>query len=143
MAVFELGSFSLGTLIGIAIGAFLGHALATRRERSKVLWQAASDFRDAFVVARKRIEVGDHEVGVIADQFAAHQDARLKYADYLSGRRARRFIEDWNKYKEWHTVMCGRSPAQVLYESDDPRYVEQTAIRATTLIERLLRHARP
>lgn len=75
--MFEVGTLSFGALLGVVVVALLGHALTVRREKSKTLRQAASNFRDAFVVARKRIEAGEHEVTVIADLFSAHEDARL------------------------------------------------------------------
>jgi hypothetical protein len=140
--MFDVGSFSLGALLGIVFGAFLGHALAIRRERSKISWQAASNFREAFVVARKRIEAGENEVIVIADQYPVHENARLKFVDYLSGKTAKVFAEDWHNYKEWHEALCNRSTEKVFYESNDPNYLEKKGIRATTLIEGLLNHAR-
>lgn len=140
--MFELGSFSLGTLLGIVLGAFLGHTLAIRRERSKNRWQAASNFREAFVDARKRIDDGENEIIVIADEYPVHEDARLKFVDYLSGKKAKGFTEDWHNYKEWHAALCHRSTAQVFYEPNDPNYLEKKGIRATTLLDALLNHAR-
>jgi hypothetical protein len=140
--MFEVGSFSLGTLLGIVLGTVLGHTLAIRRERSKNIWQAASNFREAFVVARKRIEAGENEVVVIADQYPTHDNARLKFVDYLSGQKAKRFAEDWQTYKDWHAAVCHRSDADVLYNSNDPTYIQKKNIRAAALIEGILNHAR-
>jgi hypothetical protein len=140
--MFDVGSFSLGMLFGIIFGSFLTHALALRREKSKAVWEAASDFREAFVVARKRIEAGENEVQVIEDQFPRHEDARLKYLDYLSGRKAASFDRDWKRYKEWYAVVCNRSTPQVLYESNDPKYLENRAVKVARLIEAVLKHAR-
>lgn len=52
MPEFELGTFSIGTLIGLLLGAYLGHELAIRRGKIQSKHNAAIDLKRHFVVAR-------------------------------------------------------------------------------------------
>lgn len=45
---FQIGTFSLGSLAGIVIGAFLGHVLANLRWKREYLQKAKDRFRAEF-----------------------------------------------------------------------------------------------
>jgi hypothetical protein len=129
-------------LLGIVLGTLLSHTLALRRDKAKSREAAASNFRDAFIAAQKRIGTGENPVTVISDQFHHHLEARLRFVEYLSGAAASNFGEDWERYATWHSVMCNRSLGQVMYGQDDPQYVGQKDKHPLPLIEALLKYAR-
>ncbi len=141
MAAFEVGSFTLGSLLGIVLGAFIGHRLAIRRTNQQTFNIAAIEFKKAFLSSQQLLDDNNPEHGVISMEFPKHDTAMRKYQMYLTGLKQNAFNDSWLKYKEWYEIMCNRDTAEVMYGGSDPKYVAMKDIKAIDLINNLLAHA--
>lgn len=141
MAAFEVGSFTLGSLLGIVLGAFIGHRLAIRRNNQQTLNTAAIEFKKAFLYAQQLLDDNNPGHGVISMEFPKHDTAMRKYQMYLTGFKRKAFDNSWLKYKEWHSVICNRDTAEVMYGANDPTYVAMKDIKINDLLNNLLAHA--
>lgn len=141
MAAFEVGSFTLGSLLGIVLGAFIGHRLAIRRTNQQTFNVAAIEFKKAFLSAQKLLDDNNPEHGVISMEFPKHDTAMRKYQMYLTGSKLKAFNDSWLKYKEWHDIMCNRDTAEIMYGVNDPKYVAMKDIKVCSLINNLLSYA--
>ena len=141
MPEFEAGTFTLGTLLGMLIGAFLGHALAIRRGKYQVKHNAAIEFRRILMPAIIEIERGKNPPTIVAENFNTHYEAAVNYSSYLKGRSLDSFKKDLEKYKKWHKLVCNRSDEQIFYENDDPEYREMLEVGPLKYINQLLKYA--
>ena len=141
MPEFEAGTFTVGTLLGMLLGAFLGHALAIRRSKFQVRHNAAIEFRKILMPAVLDIERGKHPIEIVTNSFPAHFDAAREYAVYLKARDFSRFNELLAEYKGWHKVMCNRTASDRMHGNDEPSYVEMSKINPTTYLYGLLEYA--
>src|SRR5437879_1271685 len=113
--MFELGSFTLESLMGIVIVAFLGHALAVRREKGKARHAAGIELKQAILRSEDEIKSGKNPREVIAVTFEKHNDLAINYAAHLSSESLQIFDAAFNRYRTWYSVMCNRSATEVLY----------------------------
>ena len=141
MPEFEAGTFTIGTLLGMIIGAFLGHALAIRRGRFQVKHNAAIAFRKRLMPAILDIERGKNPVEVIVASFPTHYEAAREYAVYLQGSSLEKFKAELNEYKRWHKVVCNRSSGQRVHEKGDSEYLEMKEVGPLKYLKDLIKHA--
>lgn len=141
MATFDTGTFTLGSLIGLAIGAFLGHALAIRRGKGLVKHNAGIEFRKIINPALDKLENGENQFNVIQDSFDTHYQAAITFSSYLGGKELESFKNTLKEYKHWQNTMYGRSREEVMYDTEDPEYLEAKAIKPIKFLKELLRHA--
>jgi len=139
MAGFELGTFSIGSLIGLALGAFLGHSLAIRRSKSLTKHNAAIEFKKVFVPALDKFENDENQFQTVLESFDCHYKAAIEFSVYLSGKELQSFKVSLSNYKQWQSTMYGRSTEEIFYNTDDPEYLKAQSINPTSLIKELLR----
>jgi hypothetical protein len=136
-----LGTFSLGSLFGLLLGAFIGHALAIRRGKDLAKHNAAIELKKVFVPALDKLENGSNQFEVIQDSFKNQYDASINYSAYLKGKELASFTKALKTYKNWQATMYGRSASEVFYDTEDPEYLEAQSRNPVDLINTLLKHA--
>jgi hypothetical protein len=141
MAAFEIGTFTLGALIGIVIGAFLGHALAIRRGKGLAKHHAAIVFKQIITPALYKLENGDSQIRVIQDTFETHYQAAITFSTYLKGAELESFNTALDHYKQWQSTMCGRDTSEIMYNAEDPKYLNAKVINPIDLLKKLSMHA--
>lgn len=141
MPEFELGTFSVGTLIGLVLGAFLGHALAIRRGKIQSRHNAAIELKKAFRRCVLQIENGENPTIMIPAEYQKQHEAAMEYSATLEGRVLQKFNLAVNEYTEWFKVVCNRSRSQVMYEENDPEYLKIKNKDPLGLIKKILKYA--
>ncbi|WP_028470735.1 hypothetical protein [Neptunomonas japonica] len=141
MPEFELGTFSVGTLIGLLLGACLGHALAIRRGKIQSRHNAAIELKKAFRRCALEIENGENPTIVISAEYHKQHEAAMDYSATLNGRALNMFNRAVNEYTEWFKVVCNRTAAQNMYGQDDPEYLKIKNKNPLTLINGILKYA--
>lgn len=141
MAGFELGTFSIGSLIGLLFGAFLGHSLAIRRGKSLAKHNAAIEFKKVVVPALDELENGGNQFKIIQGAFDSHYKAALIYSAYLNTRELKSFKSALTDYKRWQNTVYGRSTEEILYDTNDQEYLREKKINPISLINELLKYA--
>lgn len=141
MAVFEPGNFSLGTLIGLVLGAFLGHSLAIRRGKWQVKHNAAIEFRKRVLPALDALENGESQFSVIQNSYETHCKAAVSFSAFLKGRDLESFKEALSAYRFWRETVYGRSTAEILYDTNDPEYLAEKEKSAQSMLSELLKYA--
>jgi hypothetical protein len=141
MAGFEIGTFTLGSLLGLVLGAFLGHALAIRRSKALAKHNAAIEFKKMLIPTIDKLESGENQFGIIQDSFDHHYKSAIVYSAYLTGKDLEAFKIALQKYKHWQNTMYGRSTSEVFYDSNDPEYLNAKKTTPVSLINELLNHA--
>jgi hypothetical protein len=138
MAGFELGTFSIGSLIGLGLGAFLGHALAIRRSKNLTKHNAAIELKKVLIPVLDILENNGNQFETVKESFDRHYSAAIDFSIYLSGKELQSFKYAIANYKQWKNIMCGRSLEEMLYETNDPEFLKARAIKPATLITALL-----
>ena len=139
---FEAGNFSVGTLVGLLLGAFIGHALAIRRGKIQSRHSAAIDLKKEFRPISLQLKNGDNPSFIIsADVFHRLKAAALDYSATLEGKNLNMFNAALNEFSEWFGMACNRRRSERLYESDDPDYLRVIGKDPLKLIEKMLQYA--
>ena len=141
MEFIELGNFAVGSLLGLVLGAFLGHALAIRRSKKQTKHVAAIEFKKVIFPALDKLEQNESQFKVIQDSFEKHYEAALSFSSYLSGEELNTFKKSLSNYKKWQNTMYGRSTAEVMYDTNDPEYLAAQKISPISLIKEMLKYA--
>lgn len=141
MPEFDLGNFSVGTLLGLLLGAFLGHALAIRRGKIQSRHNAALELKKAFRRCSLQIENGENPSIMIASDYHKQHEAAMEYSATLEGKTLKKFNIAVNSYTDWFKVVCNRSNAQIMYEKVDPKYLKEKDKDPLKLIEEILKYA--
>jgi len=141
MEAFELGTFTIGSLIGLLLGAFLGHALAIRRGKHQTKHGAAIEFKKVVIPTIDALENGEAQFDVIQGNFDKHYQAAINYSAYLNGRELELFRSALSEYKNWQNTMYGRSTAEIMYDTEDPEYLSAKEKKPAQLLNDLLKHA--
>lgn len=141
MPGFELGTFSIGTLIGLMLGAYLVHSLAIRRGKIQSRHNAAIELKKAFRRCVLQIENGENPQIIISAAYHKQHEAAMDYSATLNGKDLKKFNQAVTEYTEWFKVVCHRTNAQILYGQDDPHYLEIKNIDPLTLINGILKYA--
>ena len=141
MPEFELGTFSIGTLFGLLLGAFLGHALAIRRGKVQSRHNAAIELKKAFRRCVLQIENGENPTIMVSAQYHEQHEAAMDYSATLNGRTLENFNRAVNEYTEWFNVVCNRTASQNLYEQDEPEYLKIRNKDPLALINEMLKYA--
>lgn len=97
----ELGIFSIGTLFGILIRGFLGHALSIRRIDYQSRQDALSSLRESFQYALVELRKDANPEILACAYYDKHRDNAISYLSYLAGRKAAKFEKCLNEYTEW------------------------------------------
>jgi len=138
MEGFELGTFSLGSMFGIVIGAFIGHALAIRRGKFQVKHNAALELKKAFHPTLLKLRNGDSPTIIISAYFDKHQEAAMEYSGYLNGSALESYREAFNSYTFWYKTICNRSREDIMYGENDPVYLAEKVKKPEMLIGKIL-----
>jgi len=141
MPEFEFGTFSIGTLIGLMLGAYLGHALAIRRGKIQSRHNAAIELKKAFRRCTLQIENGENSTIMVSAEYHKQHEAAMDYSATLNGRALKNFNRAVNEYTEWFKVVCNRTAAQKLYEQDEPEYLKIKNKDPLALINGMLKYA--
>jgi hypothetical protein len=141
MGIFELGTFTLGSLLGLLLGAFLGHSLAIRRSKHQLKHNAAIEFKKVVIPTIDELEQGKGQFDVIQDSFDKHYQAAINYSVYLNGRESDSFRRALDEYKQWQNIMYGHSPSEIMYNTEDPEYLSAKEKTPTLLLNELLKFA--
>lgn len=141
MPEFELGTFTVGALLGIFLGAFLGHALAIRRGKFQVKHNAIINLKKHYIPLILKIKNGDNPTIICSAYFDRQQEATLDYSAHLEGSDLDKFNEAINEYKSWYRIVCNRAASEVMYGENDPIFLENRDKDPVALMERILKHA--
>jgi len=141
MDFIQIGNFTAGSLLGLLLGAFLGHALAIRRSKKQTTHVAAIEFKKIIFPALDKLEQNENQFEIIQNSFKEHYEAALNFSSYLSGKELSGFKEALANYKNWQNTMYGRSTSEVFYNTNDPEYLNAQKIKPTVLIKELLKYA--
>lgn len=141
MAAFEIGTFTLGSLTGLVIGAFLGHTLAIRRGKGLAKHNAAIVFKQVITPALDKLENSESQFKVIQDTFENHYQAAIIFSAHLKDRDLKSFKTALDNYKHWQNTMYGRSTLEIMYDTEDPEYLNAKTISPINLLKELLKHA--
>ena len=142
MITFEVGTFTLGTLIGIILGAFIGHALAIHRGKFQVKHNAAIELKKLFNPTIVKINNGESPTIMVSAIFYKQQEAAQYFSAYLKGRKLIKYNLAINAYSNWFKIMCNRSAAEVLYGHDSPEYLLAQSQNPVELMENILKYAK-
>lgn len=141
MAAFELGTFTLGSLIGLILGSFLGHTLAIRRGKGLAKHNAAIEFKQVVSPALDKLEHGENQFNVIQDTFENQYQAAIIFSTHLKGRDLEFFKKALSNYKNWQNIMYDRSTSEIMYDTEDPEYLNAKSINPVELLKELLKYA--
>jgi len=139
--MFSLGNFSIGTLVGLLIGALLGHALAIRRGKFQKKHEAAIAFKQEIIPSLNELANGGSQFNIIQNSFNKHHEAALKYSAYLEGDDRELILNDLKIYSEWRRELYGKDREEILYDTICPLYLKAKATDPVTLLNKLLSHA--
>lgn len=132
----------MGTLIGVLLGAYLGHVLAIRRGKIQSRHNAAVELKKEFRRASLQLERGDNPTIIISpDVYHQQHSAAMDYSAMLEGRKLKKFNAAVNEFTEWFSIVCNRSRAEIMYGANDPEYLKIKAKDPRALIENILKHA--
>lgn len=137
----EAGTITLSAVALILISAFLGYSFAIRRVKFQEKHKAAIEFKKAITPALDNLENGENQFKVIQDSFDNHYKAAILFSAHLKGRDLDLFKRALGRYKHWQNTMYGRSREEVMYDTEDPEYLEAKSINPAQLIQDLLRYA--
>lgn len=138
----EIGTFSIGTLLGLVLGTLLGHALAIRRGKIQTRHNAAIELKKEFRRSSLEIQRGSNPTIIInPDVYHRQHNAAMEYSATLEGSNLRKFNLAVNEFTDWFSVACNLSRAEIMYESDDPEYLNIKAKDPLVLIENILKYA--
>ncbi|MFT6910298.1 MAG: hypothetical protein ACJAS1_007026 [Oleiphilaceae bacterium] len=141
MEAFELGTFTLGSLLGLILGALLGHSLAIRRGKHQTKHNAAIEFKKVVIPAIDELEHGNSQFDIIQSNFDNHYQAAIDYSVYLNGRELDSFRAALSEYKQWRNIMYGRSASEIFYDTEDPEYLSAKEKKPDFLLNELLKYA--
>ena len=136
MAAFEVGTFTLGSLIGLVLGALFGHALAIRRGKGLAKHNAAIKFKQIITPALDKLEHGEFKYNDIQQTFESHYQAAITFSAHLKGESLESFKKSLIKYKDWQSITCSG-----LYDRQDPEYLKVLETNPIDLLKDLLKHA--
>ena len=125
-------------MLGIFIGAFLGHALAIRRGKYLLKHNASIELRKIFLSVISRIESGENPIIVITNTFQEQQNSSIKFSAYLDEKTLISFKNILNDYQKWYELVCNRTNVDMLYDDDNPIYIKAKKISPITYINSLL-----
>jgi hypothetical protein len=140
--MFSLGNFSIGAILGLVLGAYLGHVLAIRRGKFQKKHEAAVAFKQALIPTLNELACDGSQFQIILDSFDKHREAALLFSAYLDGNARAAFLNDVQRYSNWRHEMYGRDTVEILYETNSPAYLEAKSINPVELLNSLLGHAR-
>ena len=139
---FDAGNFTVGTLIGLLLGTYLGHVLAIRRGKIQSRYNAALKLKKEYLAVLLKLESGDNPNSVISKQFYHRQhDAAMSYLATIEGRKLKRFTKAFDEFSEWFEITRDRSRVQTMYERNDPEYLKVKEKDPVKLIENILKYA--
>lgn len=142
MPEFEAGNFTVGTLVGLIIGALIGHVLAIRRGKIQSRHNAAVELKKEFRHSVLQLESGESPTIIISpDVYHRHYKAAIDFSATLEGRKLRNFNVAVNEYAKWYRGVCDRNIAERMYGNDDPEYIRLKDTNPLKLIDNILKHA--
>lgn len=142
---FQIGTFSLGTLAGVVVGAVLGHVLTNVRWKREYLQRAKDQFREELesdLVELHDLQKEPYEV--LNSAIKRHVLAKARFERYLKGRELQGFSAAWDEYYFIDAGGGHKIPFMEQYFSagsnDKRAEMRATAIRR---IEKLISYAKP
>jgi hypothetical protein len=99
--MFEVGSFSIGALVGIIFGAILGHVLAIRRLDYQSRQVAANDLKVSFQYCLVELRKDANPEILASAHYDQHRDKAISYLAHLAGNKRIKFERSLNEYTEW------------------------------------------
>ena len=127
--MFEVGSFSIGALIGIFFGTFLGHALAIRRLDHQSRKASANALKESVQYSLIELRKNANPEILAGAYYDQHRDKAINYLAHISGSKRIKFEKALNEYTEWRK----KSPQQA---AESPRKPGELI----ELIENMLKH---
>ena len=137
----EVGTITLSAVFIVLLSAFLGYALWIRRLKFQAKHNAAIEFKQVIKPALEKLENGENQFSVIQDSFENQYKAAITYSAHLQGRELETFKSALSKYKHWQNTIYGRSAAEIMYDTEDPEYLDAKATNPIKLMNDLLEHA--
>ena len=142
---FQIGTFSLGTLAGIVIGAILGHVLTNVRSKREYLQRAKDQFREELQADLVELQDPENEpYEVLNSAIKRHLLAKARFERYLKGKDLQGLNSAWDEYYFIDAGGGQKIPFMAQYFSggsiDRRREMRATAIRR---LEKLISYAEP
>lgn len=104
----EWGQISGSALVGIAIGAWIGHKFALGRDRRKEFQEAGKQFRESFIELRRLLalrhpnHVGGQEFQeaftLIPKYYNILYEAKVRFEPYIAKRCRPKFQSTWDRF---------------------------------------------
>jgi len=137
----EIGTITLSAIILMLLSTFLGYTLGIRRVKFQTKHNAAIEFKKVIRPVLDKLERGENQFNTINDSFETHLQAASTFSAHLNGKELVSFESSLNNYRHWQDTLYGRSASEVMYDTEDPEYLEAKAKKPIGLIKELLRHA--
>ena len=119
----------------------MSDVLATRRVKGLAKHHAAIVFKQVIIPALYTVENGDSQIRVIQDTFETHYQTAITFSTYLKGAELESFNMALDHYKQWQSAMCGRYTSEIMYNAEDPKYLNAKVINPIDLLKKLSMHA--
>ena len=137
----EVGTITLSAISLMLLSAFLGYAFALRRVKFQSKHNAAIEFKQAIKPALDKLERGENQFKAIQNSYENHFQAAITFSAHLKGKNLKSFESALNNYRHWQDTVYGRSTAEIMYDTEDPEYLEEKAKNPVKLIKELLKYA--
>ena len=137
----EVGTITLSAISLMLLSAFLGYAFALRRVKFQAKHNAAIEFKQAIKPTLDKLERGENQFNTIQDSYENHFQAAITFSAHLKGNSLESFESALNDYRYWQNTVYGRSTAEIMYDTEDPEYLEQKAKNPIELLKELLKYA--
>lgn len=137
----EPGTVTIGSLLLLLLGAYIGHLLTLSRSKQLVKHNAAIELKKAFRRCVLQIENGENPTIMVSAYYDKHHEAALEFSATLDGKSLKGFNAAVNEYSEWYKVVCNRAAIQKMYERDEPEYLKIKNKDPLKLINGILKYA--
>jgi hypothetical protein len=137
----EVGTITLSAISLMLLSALLGYAFGIRRIKFQAKHNAAIEFKQVVKPLLDKLESGENQFNTIQDSFENHIRAAVTFSAHLKGKELKSFESALNEYRHWQNTIYGGSTAEIMYDTEDPEYLEEKAKDPMELIKGLLKYA--
>jgi len=137
----EVGTITLSAVALMLLSAFLGYAFALRRVKFQAKHNAAIEFKQAIKPALDKLKRGENQFKTIQDSCEIHFQAATTFSAHLKGNELEFFETALNNYRHWQDTVYGRTTTEIMYDTEDPEYLEEKSRSPIELLKELLKYA--
>ena len=115
----QIGNFTLGGIVGLLLGAFLGHALALRRSKQNREMLKYNDsvipMRESLINGISRVENGEVGFKVVKDLYPNQRKLVMSFEGAISRDKIEQFMGIWSEYESFYHDVCDRPVEDCFY----------------------------